>query len=518
MMRSLPRSLSRFAKRFADSRKGTVAMIYGLALLPTIAAVGCGVDMTRALVVKMRLGEALDAAGLAVGGSVGLTQAQMTQRAQAFFYANYPDPELGDVTGLTVATSGNNGELVTVTGSARVDTAFMKLFGINYLDVNVNVQVTRATTGIELALVLDNTGSMAQSGKITALKNAATTLVNTLYGANATSTTVKMAVVPFSMTVRADPTQAVNGGWMDSLGQSSTAKANFNNGEYAFSIMNKMQGQTWKGCVEVRPSPYEETDTAPSAGTPNTRWNPFFEPDGPDGDSNYNDYLSDNLPNGTQNPTAEMRLQNSSKYTNKSSTAPQGGCDLATVTPLTNVKQTILTAINAMVTTGYTHVSVGAGWGWRTLSPTPPYTEGTFYGDPNWMKAMVLMTDGLNTTPYNNSFHKSDYTAFNFLVRNQLGTTNGPASETEQDNRTALVCTNIKNAGIRLYTILLMESSSRAQNLMEGCASTDPLMDTSAPKCNSNKNKMCYLSPTASQLQNVFTAIGNSLSNLRLSQ
>ena len=63
MMRALPLSLRSFAKRFAVSRKGTVAMIYGLALLPTIAAVGCGVDMTRALVLAMR-GDADGARGL----------------------------------------------------------------------------------------------------------------------------------------------------------------------------------------------------------------------------------------------------------------------------------------------------------------------------------------------------------------------------------------------------------------------------------------------------------------------
>ena len=151
MKRCLLQSVASFAKPFGVSRAGNVAMIYALSLFPAIAAVGSAVDLTRALVVKMRLGEALDAAGLAVGGSLGLTQAQITLKAQQFFYANYQDAELGDVTGLSVSTSGLNGNIVTVAGSARVDTAFMKLFGINYLDVNVNVQVTRESKGVEIA-------------------------------------------------------------------------------------------------------------------------------------------------------------------------------------------------------------------------------------------------------------------------------------------------------------------------------------------------------------------------------
>ena len=515
MKRFLLQSVASFARPFGASRAGNVAMIYALSLFPAIAAVGSAVDLTRALVVKMRLGEALDAAGLAVGGSLGLTQAQITLKAQQFFYANYPDAELGDVTGLSVSTSGLNGNIVTVAGSARVDTAFMKLFGINYLDVNVNVQVTRESKGVEIALVLDNTGSMGQNGKLTALKNASNTLINTLWGAQATATNVRMAIVPFSQTVRVGTTAATNGGWMDTNGTSSTARLNFNNNQYAFAVWPTMQNQTWQGCVEARPNGLEELDTAPSAGTPDTRWVPYFEADGPDGNGNYSDYVPDLL---AGNPTDEQRLKNSLKYVAQNNTNSQRDCNIATVVPLTNVKSTVTNAITAMIASGNTHVAIGAGWGWRVLSPTAPYTEGSSYNDPQWTKAMVLMTDGLNTTPSNNGTHKSQYTAYNFLLRNQLGTTNGPASETEQDNRTATVCARAKTAGIRVYTILLEETSSRAQNLMQGCASDDANRDNSTPKCNSDSSKLCYLSPSSSQLQAVFQAIANDLSNLRLSQ
>ena len=201
MMRSRTEKVRTFAERFRNSAAGNVAMMYALCLVPMVAAVGAGIDMTQALVVRMRLGEALDAAGLAVGGTLGMTQAQMTAKAQQFFYANYPDPELGTVTSLTVTTGGVNNSQVTVAGTARVDTAFMRLFGVNYLDVGVNVQVTRESKGVELALVLDNTGSMASSGKLTALKSASNTLIDTLFGNQTTSAVVRMAVVPFSLLV-----------------------------------------------------------------------------------------------------------------------------------------------------------------------------------------------------------------------------------------------------------------------------------------------------------------------------
>lgn len=500
MTHAKTRKTEGFLSRFRKSRGGNVAMIYGLALMPTIAAVGSAVDLTRAMVVKMRLGEALDAAGLAVGGTIGMTNAEMTTKAQQFFYANFPDDELGTVTSLSVSSSGYNNNLVTVAGTARVDTAFMGLFGINYLDIGVNVQVTRESKGLEIALALDNTGSMADSGKLTALKSATNELINILFGDQNTPARLKMSLVPFSQTVKVDTAQFNNNGWMDATGASSSAKLNFDNNKYAFAIWAAMKNSSWGGCLEARPNGYEELDTPPSAGTPDTRWVPYFEPDGPDSSaySGYTTYITDGV-TGNQ----ETRLKRSAKYTNQTKTEPNNDCNLQKITPLTNNKVTLQGQVNGMIASGNTHVAIGAAWGWRTLSPTAPYTEGSQYGDPDWTKALVLMTDGLNTTPSNSTYHLSNYTAYNFLIRNQLGTTKASQSETNQDTRTSTVCTRIKNAGIRVYSILLMENSTRAKNLMRGCAT-----DTS----------LYFESPTSSQLKAVFQAIAQDLSNLRLSQ
>jgi hypothetical protein len=156
-----------------------------------------------------------------------------------------------------------------------------------------------------------------------------------------------------------------------------------------------------------------------------------------------------------------------------------------------------------MVTSGNTHINIGASWGWRVLSPAAPYTEGADYSAPDWQKAMVIMTDGTNTIPSNSTWHRSSYTAFNYLVRSQLGTTNAAAAEQELDNRTELVCNRIKQAGIRVYSILLMEDALSSQNLMRNCA-TDP--------------SLYFDSPTAADLKPVFQAIANDLSNLRVSK
>ncbi|HAH11631.1 MAG TPA: pilus assembly protein TadG, partial [Alphaproteobacteria bacterium] len=150
-------------------------MIYALALLPTFAAVGAAIDMGQAVVVRTRLSEALDAAGLAVGSTPGLSAAEIQQRAQQFFDANYPAEKLGTPATITAV---QNGHVVQLSASANVTTAFMGLLGISELEVATTSEIVRENRGLEVVLSLDNTGSMANSGKIQALKTSMTELIN----------------------------------------------------------------------------------------------------------------------------------------------------------------------------------------------------------------------------------------------------------------------------------------------------------------------------------------------------
>ena len=495
----ISRVVSRF-RAFANARQGNIAMIYALTLIPMIAAAGSAIDMSRAMVVKMRLGDSLDAAALAVGGTLGLTQAQMADKVQQFLNANYPDNKIGRISNITVVADG---QVVKVGAEATVDTAFMGLFGIPMLTVSVNAEVTKDSHGLELALVLDNTGSMAQSGKLTALKSSASTLIDTVWAGQTTPNYARASLVPFSFTVRVDTTTFLNNNWVDKNGASSTAKLNFDNSKYAFAVWPTMSNQSWGGCLEARPNGLEELDTPPTIGNPDSLWVPYFYPDEPDATA-YSGYSHTYLTDGITS-TQDTRLKRSAKYVGKNNAGPNTGCTMLKIQPLTNDSTVLKSQINLMVATGNTDVNLGVGWGWRTLSPEPPYTEGSQYGDPYWTKAMVVLTDGTNTEPTTNTWHQSDYTAFNYLVRNQLltGSHTTAAAEAELDRRTALVCENAKAAGIRVYTILLMETSTRAVNLMQGCATSPDLY---------------FNSPSAAELQGVFTAIATDLSNLRISK
>lgn len=272
-------------KAMLKDRRGNVAMIFGLTVIPLLLAGGVAVDYSRALIVRQRLSTALDAAALAVGRSTGLSQTQMDDLAQSYFDANYPTEALGTPTPVTVTLVG---DVVTVTGHASVPTEIMRVVGFDIMNVNVQSQVTKENTGLDLVLVLDTTGSMSNNSKIDTLKTAATNLINTLFGSSEFPEFLKIGIVPFTIGVRVDPSE-FDTSWLDTTGSSTYARTNFTYTQggstvtnYAYALYNNSDGMvntSWLGCLEARPNGLEETDDPPTSD--DTRFVPYFAPDEP---------------------------------------------------------------------------------------------------------------------------------------------------------------------------------------------------------------------------------------------
>lgn len=204
-------------KKFAHARRGNVAMIFALALIPITIAAGAGLDLSRALMVRARLAEALDAAGLAVGATQNLTNDQITSLAQAYFKANYTaDSSFGVPAAVTVTPGTQN---IVLSTSVAMPTTLMRVVGVNTLTVGYSAKIVWGQTKLWVSLVLDNTGSMTQSdstgtSKISALKTATNQLLTTLQGAAATPGDVKVAIIPFSKDVNVG-TSNVSASWLD---------------------------------------------------------------------------------------------------------------------------------------------------------------------------------------------------------------------------------------------------------------------------------------------------------------
>jgi len=277
-------------RRFFRNADGNVAMIFALAMVPVIVAAGGAVDYTRGEQLRMTVQDALDAATLAAGREIGkLSESELHQKVEDFYYANLGtklDNPPAVTTKLTGATLESQATVVS-------PNSFLGLIGLPKFTYLVTSEVTSGIGTLEVALVLDNSGSMAGS-KISTLKTAATDLADTLYGLASTSTKpdpIKLAVVPFAGAVNVGSSYNT-ATWMDGTAVGTYHADSIEKAYYDtygtttsvnnFSLFTNM-GVTWGGCVEARPIPYDATDDTPSTGTAGTMFVPMLAPDDPDG-------------------------------------------------------------------------------------------------------------------------------------------------------------------------------------------------------------------------------------------
>jgi Flp pilus assembly protein TadG len=517
-------------RRLAGDQRGAALVLFTVFLVPLLTVVAVGVDLSRFLLIKQRLVNAADAAALAVGTRPNLSEEEATAMAEAFIRAHYRDEGMSHLQGFTVTPSPTQ---IDVSVHAQMETTFLKVLNVSMLDVRVNTQVARTQRKLEVVLALDNTGSMCQpscADKFDKLKLAANELVNLLFGADTISDNVKIGLVPFSGAVNIG-TDKIGSGWLDEAGASllQTEDIDLPLGQTLLGLVGQIANVGWSGCVRARRDGYDLTDIAPSPAVAETLFVPYFAPDEPgagDGPSGgyTNDYVSDLLIPGNN----EAKQRNALKYIaalisdlNLIRNPPQGpnfNCVPRPIQPLTNDRNVITAAINAMISSGSTVITEGLAWGWRALSPTQPYTEGAPYGDPNIIKVLILLTDGRNQVEAANGHNHSFYSAYGYAAEGHLGNTDGSETRQVLDAKTATLCNNIKadkdgnpaTQDIYLYTIsFAMNGEVEAQNMLEACA-TPPAL------CPGNQ---CYYDvPAPAQLSGAFATIALGINQLRLTR
>lgn len=501
-----------FFARLLHSQEGSAMPVIGLLVVSLLGSAGAAIDTGRGQLVKAKLSSSLDAAGLAAGSTVNT--ATLESEASKYLHANFNNYMGAEITHFEILPNANN-TVFTLNATAQVPTTFMKILGMNTITVGAEAEITRASSGLELVMVLDNTGSMAGT-KLTSLKTAATNMVNILFGGSESVENLWVGLVPFSQAVNIGSTRA-----------SWTANTAFNWGS-----------TSWAGCVDAREASNRDvTDDPPAtAAFPKYYW--------PD-DSNNNwsststssstssSYICHNNSNcrcsnygpcqcttsgnvetciscsgsgnGRDCTSTVTTTTTTTNYTITSTRGPNTYCP-QTLTPLTASKTTVLNGINAMTAQGNTHIVLGAGWGWRMLSPRWRGLWGgemdsnllpLNYNTPKMSKAAIIMTDGDNT------IDNSTRGAYWYLSDGKLGTTNQTTAETRLDTRLGQVCTAMKNNNIIVYTISFGTVSTASQTMLRNCAS---------------QSDFYFPSPDAATLNTAFKAIGDSLANLRVSR
>lgn len=225
-MRQAIHTLMSRARALLPDRRGNVAMMFALTLVPLTIAAGAGLDFWRGVLVRQQMTEALDAAALAVGSTPGLDSAHATTLAQTYFNANYKVPAATYGAPVIQPITYNSQGSVTITASDPMPTTVMAAAGAVYaqffggapgwktLNINASSTVVWGQSKLWVALVLDNSGSMAQSGKMTALISSSQELLTTLKGASSTPGDVQVGIVPFVSVVNVGKSN-VGASWLD---------------------------------------------------------------------------------------------------------------------------------------------------------------------------------------------------------------------------------------------------------------------------------------------------------------
>jgi Flp pilus assembly protein TadG len=501
--------LGQWVQGAARDRRGSVATIFAVSLVPVLIAAGVGIDIARASAQRAALQDAIDATTLAVAHMPASSTADEL-KAATIKWAN-ANLGSGTLTASDVDVSLINGKAV-ITARQSVPTTLTAVAGVKTMPISVTSTVEWGLGHIEVALVLDNTGSMAGT-KLSRLKTAAASLVDSL--ANTTdksdANALKISVVPFSTTVKIGTSyggsQYKNASWMKGVApaeyyQSNSSYDIFNGARPdRFQLFSDL-GDSWGGCVESRPPPYDVSDTGPLASKPESYFVPYFAPDEPDnnkvikssfyGYTTYYDFDNnyiDDYNNSSPSYDFKSRQGGTAKYKRDTtrSSGPNEGCDMQSIVRLTTNMTTVKNKIAAMNAVGNTNIPIGLMWGWHTISPNAPFADGASYSDKDTKKFVVLLTDGDNTNTVSSNPNKSAYTAYGYLWQKRMMGKDGKTlldedSTADQrsdamDARMEVACQAMKDQKITIYTVRIDVSGSASTALKNCASSADKFFD-----------------------------------------
>jgi Flp pilus assembly protein TadG len=340
--RNFPRELvSMLFSRFWKCQKGGAGPLLALSMIPIMGAVAASVDYSRASLARNAMQSALDATALMLSKTAqGMSSADLNAKATTYFNAVFNHTEAATVTVTSALTQPAQGNFtLTLNGTGTVNTLFMP----GPINLSATSQVLWGIKKLNLALVLDNTGSMAQSGKMTALKSAAHNLLSTLQAAAKTPGDVQVSIVPFAVDVNVGANN-VNATW---IGWSNYS--NYGGGGSGWNSGNGNNSHSnWNGCVMDRDQNYDVQNTAPLVGSASTLF------------------------------PAEQA----------------SACPVAMM-PLSYDWTALNNKIDAMTPTGNTNITIGLALGWQTLTASAPFNAPAAATDLD--KVIILLTDGENT-------------------------------------------------------------------------------------------------------------------------
>ncbi len=458
--------------RFAVSNQGNVAIIFAIASIPMIAAMGLAVDYTRAAQTNSAMQDALDAASLALSRRADLstmTPAQIQKFAQDYFNANFHNSELQDLT--LNASYTPTGPSVTISANGTLPTDFMGIIGTKEMPLGRSSTTVWGEAKLRVALALDNTGSMSSSGKMTALKTATHNLLTQLKGAASVNGDVYVSIIPFVKDVNVGSAK-YNETWVKWDGTNSPIDDKL--WDKLNGTCNNAGGSSHgrgRGHGGSSPSDYTNQADCERNGytwnpSPHQTWNGCVMDRDKDVDKNF-----DTL-NTAPNVADPQTLFPAEQY----SACPTQMMGLSYDWTSLNNK------VDAMSPNGSTNQAIGLAWAWQSLTASP-FTIPSMDPSKVYKQVIILLTDGLNTQDrwFGDGMHTS----------------------TDVNDRQQILCNNIKASGVKIYTVQVNTGGDPTSTLLQNCASSPDKF---------------FLLTKADQIVTTFQQIGTELSDLRISQ
>ncbi|WP_136658033.1 pilus assembly protein [Nitratireductor sp. XY-223] len=463
---------------FANFRRdegGNFMMIFAFATAAIFLTVGLAVEFSHSINMKTRVTNSLDAATLATARALSIgeiTEDQADDYLEAVFIANLGVDDLGSsdfaIENITINP-------VDKTVSARAvydqDLKFISIgAAVDHQEVGSNSAATYGISDIEVAMVLDTTGSMGGS-KITALKDAAEIGVEELLSVNTpTDVKVRISLIPYSYAVNTGP-----------LAQYVYADFKEKKSDAPF-YSNELFDDTGVG-YDI--DAFQETGNMDDM---------YANDDGTPIDDCATDRKAPNSGTSYQysdaNPSYGMLPRDSRLHTD--------WCPSAALMPLSSNESALKTRINSLNASGWTAGHIGLQWAWYTLSHDwyDYMPSGSKPGDPavddDLQKYVILMTDGEFNTAY------ADVKKKNWSAGSQ-----GSKSRTHTEN----LCDNVKGDQIKIFTIGFQLYDSTALAMLKDCATPDD-----------GEVTYHYEPETGEELKETYENIARTIQSLRLIQ
>lgn len=428
--------------RYVKDESGAMLVASLFFLLMILMVGGISVDLMRYEMERTRLQNTIDRAVLAA--------ADLDQIAtpEAVVLSYFQSAGLTETIPVVTKNVGIGTRWAKATATQTIDTQFLRMTGIETLDVVGAGAAREDVPNVEISLVLDISGSMKDSNRLGNMQNAATEFVNTVLTAS-NNGRVSLSLIPYS--------EHVN------IGQTFARRTKF----------NETHGYSY--CLEFQDFHFNNAQIDPNyqyQHMQHFQWNYYSIESG----YAYNTLYDTVCPRNSYEE----------------------------VTPLSQDRSALISQINSLKPRAGTAIHLGMKWAAALLDPsTRPLLGGMTGADQidsafrnsrpadytaeQTLKTIVLMTDGENSSSsrisssyYANSSHWNHWNNHNFngYLYRYVNYYQRPYwyyqkyTNSKGNQLLNSVCNAAKAQGIIIWTIGF-EVTNNGANVMKSCASSD---------------------------------------------